>query len=805
MRVQLRDDYQVPAVEAVRQALRDGARSVLINAPTGSGKTVLASALMEMAMQKKRRANFVVDRLSLVQQTSDTFDRYGLEHGVIQSTHPRYRPSLPIQLCSVQTLSRRGWPEADLDMIDEAHVLHETVKQRIASKQTIVIGLTATPFTKGLAQHFDRVVNVTTTRWLIGNRWLVPYRMFSCAEPDMEGVRVKSSGEWDDTEASKRALQVVGDVVQEYLKHGDGRKFICSAVDTAHVEELARQFLAAGINVATYTYKDRDEDRAETVAEFRRPESTIKGLITVTAASRGFDVPDVGAIIMARPLRKSLAEHIQLLGRGLRISPDTGKTDCVVLDHSGNCIASGMRVLTDRGLVPIEQIQPTDKVWDGHEFVRHGGLINRGVRRVIRYAGLTATPDHRVKTPQGWRTIGCCAEEQAPIVTTGIGWLAVRERAGYLTGPDLARSEGATLRARSLRVCRLRLPGGDFVEQSSGWSHEGLPRVQPAAQGAEVALRTSAADAAALHQAPGQWLRELRRAWNQVQLRLADGVRALDRSAPWGAGRGARHGVRPDGQQRPLRAGQHQVGDQDSEQQQSPRFSLGTDGSQVQTRAPGGALRGRHPQWVDRIRSFVRGDLGPMACAVEEAEGQVWDLLDCGPRNSFTCEGLLVHNCARFFNECEDFFDNGLDELDDGKPKPKKTAEKPESEPVKCPTCRVVHKPSPFCPACGHEYPKKRAVEHVPGSLKELLAGGAKYQRELARDIFPQIAAYTKRLRADDEQARRMAQAIFKDMTGEFARVAWDNVKPMEPTPEVLSRIRSQQIKFAKRRQAATA
>lgn len=497
MRVQLRDDYQVPAVEAVRQALREGARSVLINAPTGSGKTVMASALMELTMNKGRRANFVVDRLSLIQQTSDTFDRYGLEHGVIQSTHPRYRPSLPIQLCSVQTLSRRGWPEADLDMIDEAHVLHETVKQRIASKQTIVIGLTATPFTKGLAQHFDRVVNVTTTRWLIDNRWLVPYRMFSCAEPDMEGVRVKSTGEWDDTEASKRALQVVGDVVQEYLKHGDNRKFICSAVDTAHVEELARQFLAAGINVATYTYKDRDEDRAETVAEFRRPESTIKGLITVTAASRGFDVPDVGAIIMARPLRKSLAEHIQLLGRGLRISPDTAKTDCVVLDHSGNC--------------------------------------------------------------------------------------------------------------------------------------------------------------------------------------------------------------------------------------------------------------------------------------------------------------------ARFFNECEDFFDNGLDELDDGKPKPKKTAEKPESEPVKCPTCRVVHKPAPFCPACGHEYPKKRAVEHVPGSLKELLAGGAKYQRELARDIFPQIAAYTKRLRADDEQARRMAQAIFKDMTGEFARVTWDNVKPVEPTPEVLARIRSQQIKFAKRRQAATA
>ena len=88
-------------------------------------------------------------------------------------------------------------------------------------------------------------------------------------------------------------------------------------MDTAaHVEELQRQFLAAGINAATYTYKDLEEDRAETTNEFRRADSSIRGLITVTAASRGFDVPDVSCVIMARPLRKSLAEHIQLFGRG---------------------------------------------------------------------------------------------------------------------------------------------------------------------------------------------------------------------------------------------------------------------------------------------------------------------------------------------------------------------------------------------------------------------------------------------------------------------------------------------------------
>lgn len=340
MQIDLRD-YQQRAFEQAREHIRNGARSVLINAPTGSGKTVLASAIMEMAASKGKRANFVVDRLSLVDQTSGTFDRYGLDHGVIQGMHPRFRPSMPVQVCSIQTIAKRGWPiESDLDVFDEAHVLHKAHKGRIDQRRRdiggVVVGLTATPFTKGLAGWFDAVVNVTTTRKLIDDGWLSPYRVFSCAEPNMEGVTVKSTGEWDEGETSSRALEVVGDVVAEYLKHGDGRKFICSGVDTAHVEELARQFLSAGINIATYTYKDREEDRADTVNEFRKPSSSIRGLITVTAASRGFDVADVSCIIMARPLRKSLAEHIQLFGRGLRISPETGKTNCLVLDHSGN-------------------------------------------------------------------------------------------------------------------------------------------------------------------------------------------------------------------------------------------------------------------------------------------------------------------------------------------------------------------------------------------------------------------------------------------------------------------------------------
>lgn len=333
MKIELRP-YQVEAVERAREAIRGGARNVLICAPTGAGKTVIASHLIDESQSKGRRSNFVVDRKSLINQTSETFDRYGIDHGIVQADHWRFKPSKSVQICSVQTIARRRWPDAQLIVVDEAHTVTETVKKRIEPRDTVAIGLTATPFTKGLGKLYDAVVNVTTTNKLIADGFLSPYRIFACAEPDMEGVKVVA-GEWERAETQTRALQVVGDVVAEYMKHGQDRKFICSAVDTAHVEELQRQFQAAGINAATYTYKDLDEDRADTVNEFRKADSTIRGLITVTAASKGFDIPDIGCVIMARPLRKSLAEHIQFFGRGLRIAD--GKTDCIVLDHSGNC------------------------------------------------------------------------------------------------------------------------------------------------------------------------------------------------------------------------------------------------------------------------------------------------------------------------------------------------------------------------------------------------------------------------------------------------------------------------------------
>lgn len=331
--------YQLDAVEQIREAIRAGIKNICLCAPTGSGKTIIAAFLVSESYKKTRRSAFVCDRVNLIDQTSATFDAESIPHGVMQAQHWRFKPWELVQVCSAQTLARRKWPEADLIIVDECHTVSQVVKDKIALRETITIGLTATPFTKGLGRLYDVLINVTTTNTLIADKFLSPYRIFAPSAPDMEGGKIVA-GEWEEKETSKRAMAVVGDCVTEYLKLSNGKKFICSAVDVAHVEELARQFMAAGIMCAAYTYKVKDEERADIVAEFRKPDSYIRGLITVTAASKGFDAPDIGVVIMARPLRNSLAEHIQFFGRGLRIHPS--KMECLVLDHSVTANVSGM-------------------------------------------------------------------------------------------------------------------------------------------------------------------------------------------------------------------------------------------------------------------------------------------------------------------------------------------------------------------------------------------------------------------------------------------------------------------------------
>ena len=330
-------EFQQAAHESLRQGFRDGHKNQLIMAPTGAGKTYLGHRIAHEALVKGRKVTFLCDRTTLINQTSKAADAYGLAaHGIVQANHWRRNTEMPYQIASAQTLAKRGyWPESDVIIIDEAHTQLKVWTEFIQTTKAACIGLSATPFSPGLGKLFTNLINATTMHDLTQSGVLVPMRVFSCKRADMTGAAT-SGGEWTDSAAEARGMEIIGDVVTEWVKFGENRKTIVFGATIKHCREMARQFLDAGVMAAVFTSETTAPERELLLKEYSKRDSALRVLISVEALAKGFDVPDVGCVVDCRPLRKSLSTAIQMWGRGLRSSPDTGKKDCLLLDHSGN-------------------------------------------------------------------------------------------------------------------------------------------------------------------------------------------------------------------------------------------------------------------------------------------------------------------------------------------------------------------------------------------------------------------------------------------------------------------------------------
>src|SRR5690606_6386786 len=336
--------YQVEAVEKLRWGIRQGCRRQILVAPTAFGKTECAAHIIQQSQEKGATAWFIVDRVSLIDQTSERFAAYGIDHGIIQANHWLTDTRKPVQVASAQTWSRRkiDWTP-DLIVVDEAHCQDTSTIDLIerASKAK-VIGLTATPFTAGMAENWDGLVNGATVNKLLEQGFLTPLKIKACVAPDMTGAKKKFTGEYEDEEAASRGITIIGDVVQTWVeqarKHfGGPAKTIVFSPSVRHGAELCRQFAEAGYNFQQLSHLDRDEDeRRAKIAEFRKPDSAIHGLVSCAVLTKGFDVSDVLCGISCRPYRKSFSSHIQEMGRVMRIAD--GKEFGLWLDHSGNCV-----------------------------------------------------------------------------------------------------------------------------------------------------------------------------------------------------------------------------------------------------------------------------------------------------------------------------------------------------------------------------------------------------------------------------------------------------------------------------------
>lgn len=334
--------YQEEILVALREQFQQGKRVICLYGATGFGKTEVAIALLNAARQKNNRSAMILDRIVLVNQTSERLDKYAIDHGVMQSGHWRFRPYEYIQVCSAQTLERRGGADSvALLIIDECHaVRRQTVEFIRANPQMRVVGLSATPFSKGMGKVYEGIVSTVTTKQLVDQGVLTPLKVFVSKEIDMTGAK-KVAGEWTDAEASARAVKIVGDVVAEWIAKtheifGKPVKSIVFSCDVAHGIELSRKFQEHGYNFVCISYRDDDQFKADVIKDFQSPDTKIHGLIATDILTKGFDNSEVRIGISARPFSKSLGSHIQQMGRVMRGAP--GKEFGVWLCFSGNYI-----------------------------------------------------------------------------------------------------------------------------------------------------------------------------------------------------------------------------------------------------------------------------------------------------------------------------------------------------------------------------------------------------------------------------------------------------------------------------------
>ena len=332
--------HQEQAIQMLRQSLSKGLNRPLLAAPTGFGKTVVAAQIAKMASDKGKRVLFVCDRIKLVQQTLETFDAFGLDVGVMQGNHERTNYSAPVQIASIQTLSRKQHlPIFDICIMDEIHSLHKAHKHMMDVYNALpFIGLSATPYSKGLGKYFNDLLVPITTEQLIDKGYLCEVDYYGGRKANLDGVKNKQlptgGTDYDPqalSDATEKDGKLVGDIIKNWLKWAEGRQTIAFAPSIKHSKELVRQFNEAGIAAEHIDgYMDAEERQVIYDAHDR-------GEFMILSCSRllntGYDAPPVSCCIDCFPTKSKIVFQ-QRIGRILRTNE--GKEKAIVLDHAGN-------------------------------------------------------------------------------------------------------------------------------------------------------------------------------------------------------------------------------------------------------------------------------------------------------------------------------------------------------------------------------------------------------------------------------------------------------------------------------------
>lgn len=353
--------HQHTALAMLKRSMLAGNKRTVCQLPTGAGKTRLAAEIVNGALGKGRTVAFTVPAISLIDQTVESFAMEGIDRiGVMQSNHELTNMAQPVQVCSVQTLAKRGCPDVDVVIVDECHQQFDVVREWMAKRPNVAfIGLSATPWARGMADYWQDLVSPVTMAELIAQEFLSPFRVFAPSHPDLSGVKTKA-GDYHEGQLSEVMGQAVliADVVQTWLRLANWQPTLVFAVDRAHAAKLQAEFIAAGVPMG---YCDAFVDRIERRLLFdRMARGELAGIVNVGTLTTGVDA-DVRCIVLARPTKSEIL-HVQIIGRALRTA--SGKSEALILDHADNHARLGFvtdihyaRLLGDRQKAPTRKEQ----------------------------------------------------------------------------------------------------------------------------------------------------------------------------------------------------------------------------------------------------------------------------------------------------------------------------------------------------------------------------------------------------------------------------------------------------------------
>ncbi len=364
-------DYQIEICEKVNEAF-EAHRSVMMQMPTGTGKTVVLASLVKQYLGKSMELRerslerrglhskldtisyqrcqvlIVAHRIELIHQIGDHLRGYGIGYGVIAGGR-KTKETESVMVASIQTLNSKlstlsSQLSPSLVVIDEAHhALAKTYQMLWAAwPEAKFLGLTATPYRMsgdGFTDLFEVLVDSWSVKQFIADGWLSPYDYYSIrpdSEEQQEIDTLKKRGADGDFQMKelREKLDVrpsIERLFEAFERFAFDKKGIIYAIDIAHAEHIAEFYRLQGVSAVAISSKTPAKERAEVIRTFK-DENRIQILVSVDLFSEGFDCPDVEFIQMARPTL-SLAKYLQMVGRGLR--PCKGKQCCTIIDNVG--------------------------------------------------------------------------------------------------------------------------------------------------------------------------------------------------------------------------------------------------------------------------------------------------------------------------------------------------------------------------------------------------------------------------------------------------------------------------------------